>query len=507
MTRSSKWLRLMISFSLLLGVWMNAIGAITAAAAAVTHAIPGTIESEAFSFASGIEIENSASAGGGKYVHAADDGQWADFAYVEASAAGLYEAAFKVASRQNGSALRVENAWGEALAVVQIPNTGGLDSWQTVTADIALPSGSQSLHVVAEGGGFHLDNISFALDQPLDETVPMPADALSIALCGATAGDETDDTEGIRACIEAARQSGQQVYVPEGEYHYSACLKLDGVSLLGSGSILNSVNAAAELAVPYTALVPEIGKTIGFNASANDDVNGDGKRDQYISWVDKNLPYWADTKVYNNVQLVAGPAVEPPKATAAPGAPVLSHNNGHDHGLLDGSYTVTMNMWYGNNGTVYKLYENDVLIDTQTLTDDSPNRQTAATLVQGKHNGTYRYRAELTNPFGTTASRELTVTVSHAGPGTPVLSHNNWDGDGSFGVAMNMWWGTSGTTFNLYENGVLIHTEQLEARTPQAQAATVQLTGRAKGSYQYRGEVVNAAGSASSAIMTVKVTK
>lgn len=58
-----------------------------------------------------------------------------------------------------------------------------------------------------------------------------------------------------------------------------------------------------ELAVPYTALTPQAGHTIGFNASANDDSNGDGRRDTYLSWVDKNLPYWADTRVYGEVKL------------------------------------------------------------------------------------------------------------------------------------------------------------------------------------------------------------
>ncbi|WP_172255372.1 sugar-binding protein [Saccharibacillus deserti] len=58
-----------------------------------------------------------------------------------------------------------------------------------------------------------------------------------------------------------------------------------------------------ELAVPYTALTPKVGDIIGFNASANDDSNGDGKRDTYLSWVDKNLPYWADTRVYGEVKL------------------------------------------------------------------------------------------------------------------------------------------------------------------------------------------------------------
>lgn len=59
----------------------------------------------------------------------------------------------------------------------------------------------------------------------------------------------------------------------------------------------------AEFAVPYTALAPQAGDVIGFNASANDDSDGDGRRNTYLSWVDKNLPYWADTRVYGEVML------------------------------------------------------------------------------------------------------------------------------------------------------------------------------------------------------------
>ena len=45
-------------------------------------------------------------------------------------------------------------------------------------------------------------------------------------------------------------------------------------------------------------------RVIGFNASANDDTNADGVRDLYLSWVDENLPYWADTRVYGQLTLV-----------------------------------------------------------------------------------------------------------------------------------------------------------------------------------------------------------
>ncbi|MCR2804418.1 putative Ig domain-containing protein [Paenibacillus sp. SCIV0701] len=195
---------------------------------------------------------------------------------------------------------------------------------------------------------------------------------------------------------------------------------------------------------------------------------------------------------------------ETPLAGGAPGKPVLSDNNGHD-GLKDGSYTVTMNLWWGNNGTEFKLYENGELIHTQALTDSSPSAQTVKTDISGKANGTYTYTCELTNVFGTTACDPLVVTVTDALPGKPAASHDNWDGDGNYRVTMNMWWGTNGSEYRLYENGVLIDTQMLTAATPGAQKATTSITGRAPGVYEYRAELVNAAGETSSETITITV--
>ncbi|TLS48332.1 DUF1349 domain-containing protein [Paenibacillus antri] len=193
-------------------------------------------------------------------------------------------------------------------------------------------------------------------------------------------------------------------------------------------------------------------------------------------------------------------------ATGVPGKPVLSDDNGHDTGLRDGDYTIAMNMWWGPNGTAYKLYENGVLIDVQTLPNGSPAAQTAVTNVSGKPNGTYVYTCELINPLGSTACDPLTVTVADANPGMPMLSNDNWDGDGSFTVTMNMWWGTNGATYRLYENGVLIDEVPLTAQTPNAQSASTTVTGRAPGTYAYTAELVNAAGATQSSTMEVVVT-
>lgn len=195
----------------------------------------------------------------------------------------------------------------------------------------------------------------------------------------------------------------------------------------------------------------------------------------------------------------------PQKATGIPGQPVLSNNNGQDTGLLDGDYQITMNLWWGNNGTIYKLYENGTLIDTQTLRDDSPTTQTAVTSITGKENGTYTYTAELTNSFGTTVSTSHVVKVKDAAPGKPVLSNDNWDGDGEYKVTMNLWWGMNGKVYRLYENGVLIDTQTLTANTPNAQTASTSITNRSPGVYEYRVELMNDQGVSESTVMKVSV--
>ncbi|WP_222126734.1 DUF6528 family protein [Paenibacillus sp. 32O-W] len=183
-----------------------------------------------------------------------------------------------------------------------------------------------------------------------------------------------------------------------------------------------------------------------------------------------------------------------PLATDKPGKPVLSSDSGYDTGLRDGNYTITMNQWWGNNGTTYKLYENGGLIDTQSLIDKSPDAQTAATVLTGRINGTYVYTCELINSYGTTNCDSITVVVADALPGNAVLSSDNWDGDGSYNVMMNMWWGTNAATFELYENGELVQSVPLLEATPGAQFATVTMTDKLAGTYEYYGKLINAAG-------------
>lgn len=194
-----------------------------------------------------------------------------------------------------------------------------------------------------------------------------------------------------------------------------------------------------------------------------------------------------------------------PSAAAAPGKAVLSSNIGHANGLHDGNFKIKMDLWWGQNGTRYTLYENGVAIDTKRLTDGSPGAQSADTTVSGKPNGTYVYTCELRNGRGATACVPLTITVKDANPGKPVLSHDNWDKNGDYKVTMNLWWGTNGTTYKLYENDVLIDTQSLTANTPSAQSASSPISGKTAGTYRYKAELINVAGVTESQEITVTV--
>lgn len=97
--------------------------------------------------------------------------------------------------------------------------------------------------------------------------------------------------------------------------------------------------------------------------------------------------------------------------SGAPATPALSHNNWDGRG----TYEITFNIWWGNNATSYKLYEDNAVIQEGDLEANSPNAQSKVFSIQKTENGTYQYKLELANTYGTTGSNTISVSVTNAG--------------------------------------------------------------------------------------------
>ncbi|WP_434810217.1 glycosyl hydrolase 53 family protein [Microbacterium sp. bgisy189] len=194
-------------------------------------------------------------------------------------------------------------------------------------------------------------------------------------------------------------------------------------------------------------------------------------------------------------------------ATAAPARGALSHDNGWDTGLRDGDYRITMNLWWGQNASSFRLYENGVLIATVPLEYRGTKAQLATVPITGRANGTYAYTGVLVNTQGETAVTPVTVSVTAANPGMPVLSHDNRDRDGAYTVTADMWWGTNATSYRFYEDGELVSEGSLTAATPAAQRARLTVDGASVGTHTYRVVFANAAGETTSRDLEVVVRR
>jgi endoglucanase len=106
---------------------------------------------------SGVQTENTSDAGGGKDVGWIDNGDWMDY-NVSVASAGSYTLNFRVSSIYSGSQFQVKNSSGAVLATVNVPLTGGYQTFQTVSANVNLNAGSQTIRIQSSASlGFNFN--------------------------------------------------------------------------------------------------------------------------------------------------------------------------------------------------------------------------------------------------------------------------------------------------------------------------------------------------------------
>jgi hypothetical protein len=98
------------------------------------------------------DVDIAPGASGGYIVGWAVAGEWMNYS-VNASAAGTYIASFRVASSGPGGTFHLEMNGVNVTGPLTVPNTGGWDTWQTVTQTVTLNAGAQIGRLVMDSNG------------------------------------------------------------------------------------------------------------------------------------------------------------------------------------------------------------------------------------------------------------------------------------------------------------------------------------------------------------------
>lgn len=116
----------------------------------------GRMEAETFDISSDIRVESTTDTDGTSTVSYIDDGDWLDY-NVKIATAGTYTFGFRVANSYGNGNIQIKTGSGAILGQVNIPQTGGWNTYTTVRTTATLAAGSQVLRIYANRGAFNFN--------------------------------------------------------------------------------------------------------------------------------------------------------------------------------------------------------------------------------------------------------------------------------------------------------------------------------------------------------------
>jgi hypothetical protein len=138
----------------------------------------------------GVDLETASAPATGNDLGWTASGQWFKYT-VNVATAGTYTVSFLVAAPAAvADAFHLSNSSGTNLSgSVAVPDTGGYQDWETVTASVTLPAGTQTLTLNQDAAGWNIDSMAFATSSPSCTTKPSaPA---GLAASGTTSSGTT----------------------------------------------------------------------------------------------------------------------------------------------------------------------------------------------------------------------------------------------------------------------------------------------------------------------------
>ena len=151
------WLRIELGFSDS-SSGAHSSGGSTSSAGSLTPI--ATVQAENYSAMSGIQVENTSDAEGGKNVGWIDSGDWLSYGNtpINIPTTGIYEIEFRVASLTNGGNFNFEEAGGTPVHTsITFPATGGWQTWVSVKKRITLTAGTHKFGLKANSSGFNIN--------------------------------------------------------------------------------------------------------------------------------------------------------------------------------------------------------------------------------------------------------------------------------------------------------------------------------------------------------------
>ncbi len=112
-----------------------------------------------------IQAENFHEVGGSVHVENGvvgyiDAGEWFKYNNVNVPQTGTYRVEYRVASALTTAQFTLDRS-GVGLGTLSVPNTGGWGTYQTISHNVYLTAGVQSLAIYAHSGGFNIDWLKF----------------------------------------------------------------------------------------------------------------------------------------------------------------------------------------------------------------------------------------------------------------------------------------------------------------------------------------------------------
>lgn len=197
----------------------------------------------------GVDLETCTDTGCGDDIGWTGSGQWFKYT-VNVATAGTYTVSLRLSAPSAVTdGLHIANSSGTNLSGnINVPATGGWQTWSTVTADVTLPAGQQTLTIDQDNGGWNIHQLTFASNGAttgINTSAWYEVVNTNSGLCASAAGGSTANGTAVQqlACTGATSQLWQ--FVPtsvSGEYEV---LNENGLSASEAWNITGGDSATA----------------------------------------------------------------------------------------------------------------------------------------------------------------------------------------------------------------------------------------------------------------------